>query len=298
MDTQCATKAETKLSFAPRAHPTPQDAGRFHMRLAKGSQELEEVFRLRYDVFYREMGATPTEAQRHEGLDYDAHDEVADHLIVLSGGVLVGTYRMLPIRRLAGRGIDPYSEGEFDLRPFRKRFADNILELGRSCVHPRYRTGQVPRLLFAGVSGYMLEQKVESMIGCVSVHGASDLEALAMAAAFRAKGSWDARFDLSVKPAFQAAPEAVDAFSERLTSASGSERASALIPPLMKGYFNMGALVAGGPAADRHFHCHDFLMNLEVGNMKERYLNAFVKTYLQAMSSSRASPEILSSAAP
>ena len=58
-------------------------AGDFEVRLAKTAADIEAAQALRYRVFYEEMAARPSPeaAQRHR--DFDAYDEVCDHLLVL-----------------------------------------------------------------------------------------------------------------------------------------------------------------------------------------------------------------------
>ena len=47
--------------------------------------EIEAAQRLRYKVFYEEMGALPDRVLAKSELDADKHDSRADHLIVLIG---------------------------------------------------------------------------------------------------------------------------------------------------------------------------------------------------------------------
>lgn len=249
----------------------------FQVRLAR-PDELESVFKLRYDVFYTEMGAEDSVSTR-QGLDVDAFDELCDHLVVTTHGRIIGTYRLLPIRRVLRLGLDPYSESEFSLAGLRSDYADNILELGRSCVHPDFRTGTVPKLLWAGIAQYMLSQDVQALIGCVSVHGISDLQALRLRDALKAKGHWSASYDAKVKPAFAISQEAHEAFEDHIAMVPTDP--FLLMPPLMKGYFNLGAKIAGGPAHDAPFHCHDYLVLLDRGHISPRYFNALVKPLLE-----------------
>ncbi|MFM8989717.1 MAG: GNAT family N-acetyltransferase [Alphaproteobacteria bacterium] len=64
---------------------------------ARDAAEVEAAQRLRYRVFYEEMGAAPTAEMRAAGRDFDRFDATCDHLLVLDGrlgdgpGAIVGT---------------------------------------------------------------------------------------------------------------------------------------------------------------------------------------------------------------
>jgi putative hemolysin len=255
----------------------------YQVRLAT-PDELPELFSLRFDIFYTELGATHGDddgAFDTAGLDVDEHDALCDHLVILQGQRLVGTYRLLPLERLSRKTsnsaspLAPYSHGEFDLTALRAHYGDQeILELGRSCIHRDHRNGQTARMLWAGLAKYMTEGGFKALIGCVSVHGISSLQAYRMAKAFRTRGISDGRFDLPVQTAY------LDDFDpnnpELEDIAVMPQDVSKLMPPLMRGYVNLGAKVCGGPAWDRSFNCHDFLMLLDTGSMAPRQLRALL----------------------
>ena len=107
--------------------------------------------------------------------DFDKHDKISDHLIVIdntkSTNNVVGTYRLF-------RGANVrhnhsfYSEKEFDISNIKKIFSyDSILELGRSCVHKRYRSGLILKLLWIGLSKYIDIYDIKALIGCASFSG-------------------------------------------------------------------------------------------------------------------------------
>jgi putative hemolysin len=117
------------------------------------AQHLDEVRaaqRLRYDVFAGEMGArlnTPI-----AGHDIDLFDNFCEHLLVCdeASGQVIGTYRVLtPVQ--AQRVGSTYSDLEFDLTRLRG-LRERMVELGRSCVHPDYRTGGVIMALWGALA--------------------------------------------------------------------------------------------------------------------------------------------------
>lgn len=258
----------------------------YAVNLAHGS-DLHAIFRLRYDIFYREMGAVADADTAHE-LDVDEYDALCDHIVVTYGSTIVGTYRVLPLNRL-GRAhptcpsataahslMHPYSHSEFDVTAIRETYSDEkILELGRSCIHPDHRNGQAARLLWSGVAKYMMQHGFQALVGCVSVHGISDLQAHRLAATFKEKGMWDDRFELAVQPKYQSEFDATEVDLSSLGVMPAD--ATRMLPPLMKGYVNLGAKVCGGPAFDKSFACHDYLMLLDVTKLSPRHLAALTR---------------------
>ncbi len=68
---------------------------RYAVALARNAAEIEEAQRLRYQVFFDEMGATS--AQSNGELDVDEYDAECEHLLVRdqASGKVVGCYRIM-----------------------------------------------------------------------------------------------------------------------------------------------------------------------------------------------------------
>ncbi|MBV5345695.1 MAG: GNAT family N-acetyltransferase, partial [Rhodoferax sp.] len=99
----------------------------------------------------------------------DLFDNYCEHLLVRdeATGEAVGTYRLLtPVQ--AKRVGSTYSDLEFDLVRLRS-MRDRMVELGRSCVHPDYRTGGVIMALWGALAEFMVRNKLDTMIGCASI---------------------------------------------------------------------------------------------------------------------------------
>ena len=72
---------------------------RLSVRLAQDKRDLEAVQRLRWLVFFEEMGASAGSAPS-VCLDRDEYDDLCDHLLVIdedrpADEAVVGTYRLL-----------------------------------------------------------------------------------------------------------------------------------------------------------------------------------------------------------
>lgn len=241
---------------------TPQAAAtRYSLLLTTDADEVEAAQRLRHLVFADELGArldTP-----RPGLDVDRFDAFCDHLVVRDDttGEVVGTYRMLPPARAAAAG-SLYSDGEFDLAAFAP-IRSSLVEAGRSCVHPDHRAGAVVGLVWAGIARYMLLTGNRWLTGCASVP-LSDGGALAA-------GVWDRVL------ARHLAPEQLRVRPHIPWDVHGATRhRRTSMPPLLRGYFRLGAWVCGAPAFDEAFDCADFPVLLGLDHADDRYLRFFL----------------------
>lgn len=94
-------------------------------------------------------------------------------------GEVIGTYRILSPEQAKAVG-SYYSETEFDLIRL-QHLRPRMVEIGRSCVHPDYRTGATIALLWSGLAQYMTHRGYDYLIGCASIsmadggHGAAAL---------------------------------------------------------------------------------------------------------------------------
>ena len=105
---------------------TPSDSlrlgriGDLEVRLARGPADVRLAQQLRYDVFYGEMAAKPSQICRMRRRDEDRYDAVCDHLLVLDRSLeaapVIGTYRVLR-QEVAARSFGFYTQGEYDIAP-------------------------------------------------------------------------------------------------------------------------------------------------------------------------------------
>ena len=96
---------------------------------------------------------------------------------------VVGTYRLLP-QDMAERHGGSYTANEFDIGGLLAQHSSlRFLELGRSCVLPRYRNKRTVELLWHGIYAYVVQNGVNVMIGCASLDG-TDPDALALPLSF------------------------------------------------------------------------------------------------------------------
>ncbi|MEI7033422.1 GNAT family N-acetyltransferase [Streptomyces pratensis] len=248
------------LASSPPAGPVEPA---YRVSLATGPQDVRAAQRLRHLVFAGELGARLEGTE--PGLDSDAFDAHCDHLLVreTATGDVVATYRLLPPDR-ARRAGRLYAEGEFDLRrlaPIRH----DLVEVGRSCVHPAHRDGAVIALVWAGLARYMERTGHTWLAGCCSLP-------LADGGALAAR-SWN-----TVR-ASHLAPEEYWVTPHRLWDSSGHGEDAGTrkeLPPLLRGYLRLGAWVCGAPAHDPDFNVADLYVLLSLRRTDPRYLRHFL----------------------
>ncbi|MFF2327418.1 MULTISPECIES: GNAT family N-acyltransferase [unclassified Streptomyces] len=259
----------TSLPTAPvvPAQPVLPTPSRYRVSLAVDREEVRAAQRLRHLVFAGEFGARLEGAE--PGLDSDEFDAYCDHLLVReeATGDVVATYRVLPPdrARIAGR---LYAESEFDLGrlgPIR----DDLVEVGRSCVHPAHRDGAVIALIWAGLARYMERTGHNWLAGCCSISLADG--------GLAAAGAWE-----TVRTKYLA-PEDHWVTPHRLwqPAAPLAEQADVptglpTLPPLLRGYLRLGAQVCGAPAHDPDFNVADLYVLLSLRRTDPRYLRHFL----------------------
>lgn len=248
-------------------------AGSLRLRIAETDEELAAAQRLRYRVFYEEMGARPTHRTALTGIDEDVYDDVADHLIVTDQSApgfdeyVVGTYRLIRRGAAARRG-GFYSAQEYDIGKL-VAWPGEILELGRSCVDAGYRSMRVIDLLWQGVAAYLCRYEIGLLFGCASFHG-TEPEALAAELSYlyhycrapaeiRTRALAHRYVEMNRRPA-----ETID-----------PREGFMAMPPLLKGYLRLGGVVGDGAVVDWPFGTTDTCIVVPRGPRVERYIERY-----------------------
>jgi putative hemolysin len=269
-------------AWAARAHRPPQSLGRIgslEVRLAQTAAEVRQAQKLRYRVFYQEGSAIPNPGRLFARRDIDAYDAICDHLLVLDHGArdrsalnrpaVVGTYRLLR-QSLAEDHGGFYTAGEFGIGGLIARHSNlQFLELGRSCVLAPYRNKRTVELLWHGIWAYVLQNRLDVMIGCASLEGTNP-KRLALPLSFLhhyapAPEVWRAR----------ALPERYVEMNRLSKEVIDPKEALRALPPLIKGYLRLGAYIGDGAVVDHEFGTTDVLIVLPVTVIKQRYLEHF-----------------------
>lgn len=257
------------------------ERGELLLRLAASEAEIEACQRLRFRVFYEELGAKPLDSATRSGRDIDRYDAICDHLIVvrrgasaedsaimLMDGELIGTYRLLR-QEVAERTIGFYTQSEFDVAPMIASHSDlRFLELGRSCVLKPFRTRPVVELLWQGIWNYVRVFDMHVMFGCASLEG-TDPSFHALSLSFLSLASAPPEWRVSAQPGY--------GLSMRCLPLDGLDQRRALrqLPPLIKGYLRLGCYIGQEAVIDHQFNTIDVLIILPISAINTRYFAHF-----------------------
>ncbi len=255
------------LEYPPAGLRRPEISrrvGRYELALAESPERLEEVQRLRFEVFNLELGEG-LQRSFASGRDYDRFDQVCHHLYVRDRrtGTLVGTYRLLPP---AGRErFGYYSAQEFELDGMTADVLDQAVELGRACVAAAHRNSRVLYLLWYGLAQYLEETGNRFLFGCCSLTSQNAAEGHLAASFVKQAGSaWSrpllpatTRFDCGSAPAEIAIPEGYK------------------LPKLMRMYLEYGAQIVSEPALDQEFKTIDFLALFDIHSLDAKARRLF-----------------------
>ena len=242
--------------------PVHDDMHQLHVGLAVSPAEVRAAQRLRHQVFVEEMGARLDCAE--PGIESDHYDPFCQHLIVRdhANGTVVGCYRILTDGRAALAG-GYYSQSEFDLTRI-LAMPGRFMEVGRTCVHPDYRSGAVIGLLWQGLARFMVMNKFDYLMGCASIPLRTGTgEALAI---------YRRLADRHLSPEEWRVYPKVPLPQVQLT---GTEEKVA-VPPLVRAYLRAGAMICGEPSWDPHFNVADLFILMRADAIDERYVRHFV----------------------
>lgn len=243
------------------------------LKIAENDDEIEQAQRLRYKVFYEEMGAHPDEKMGADGREIEFYDAYCDHLLVVDsklpkGEQIIGTYRVLRQETVQEHNIKFYTENEFDLSKLRAS-GGKIMEVSRSCVLPSHRSKMAINLLWKGIAAYVFAHKVDYLIGTPSLNGTDINEHFQTLAYLR-------NFHLadeSIRP--RVIEEFYNPLPEIDKDSMDVKRAFMALPPLLKGYMRIGGVIGDGVFIDHQFNCIDVAIVVPIANVTDRYFNHY-----------------------
>jgi putative hemolysin len=258
------------ILIQPQTVSTTRLKKRYNVSIARTAREVEEAQRLRYQVFFDEMGATATAKQQQRELDTDEYDADCDHLLVrdAASDMVVGCYRIMRPEIAMKRGRF-YADSEFDLSRL-AHIKSRTAELGRACIHPEFRSGTVIMLLWSALCRYFMENNYEFVIGCASIPLADGHDnAVAVYQQLAASHLSPAEYRV-----FPKVPYPLHLTSTNKSSAP--DHTSARVPALLKGYTRLGAWIGGEPAWDADFNTADLFVFLPISRMSSTYAKHFM----------------------
>jgi len=262
---------KTDYPFLPEF--LPQDpqlrSGHYIADFARTRSELEEVQRLRFEVFNLELGEGLDESYLTR-MDIDPFDDQCHHLIVRDqkNGALVGTYRMQS-KKMASLGQGFYSNTEFQLDQFPQVLLDQSLELGRACISSDHRSGRVLFLLWRGLLYYVQYNHLRYMFGCCSLTSQDPMEGWGLHTRLRRSDHFHKDFSLKAREEYMC-----EYIGEDEEVIAGTQ-----LPRLMRLYLDYGAKICSEPAMDRAFKTIDYLALFDLEVIPEKLMKIFRKDF-------------------
>ncbi|MFW2177935.1 MULTISPECIES: GNAT family N-acetyltransferase [unclassified Moraxella] len=245
-----------------------------HFSNAQFNQHLLNAQRLRTQTFSEAFGVdfTGFHPSSDQPLDIDEYDSYCTHVIIYDNQrkdsfgqpLAIATTRLMD-KTVAGKIGHFYSENEFKLGKMLDAYPYNVLEIGRTCIHPDYRGMTTINPLWEGISKVAKALNVNAFMGCASV----PME----------QGNvqdWLDNLPTTAKLAIKA-KHAIP--SDKLTKVSVADVAdidlmnpkNLALPALLKMYVRMGCSVGSTACYDADFDCADVLIWLPFEQVKSRY---------------------------
>lgn len=237
---------------------------RYTVKIARTSDELTELLRLRYQVFKVELG---NENGNSFGLEQDEFDASSHHLIAVenSSNRIVGGYRLRTVELVSGK-TGFYSAGEFRLADVPEEVASRSVEIGRACITPSHRNGKVLFLLWKGLAKYVLQTGKRYLFGCCSLFSQNRNDGIEAFNQLRREGFLHETIRLRPLESNSFEPQAC---AQKI---SGS---TVEIPKLFKSYLQLGAKVCSPPVVDSEFGTIDFFVILDMLRINPKYRKMF-----------------------
>lgn len=144
--------------------PKPKKAqSQYKFEWVEDLKQLKEVQKFRAVQFADQFGIT-----FENGLDQDLYDLDCEHAVLRDkwSNEIVAYTRL---KLIQGHELArSYSAQEFDVSQL--SHLSNIVEIGRTCVHPRYRNGRALSMLWLNLVPTVLwKMKAKHLMGCVSI---------------------------------------------------------------------------------------------------------------------------------
>lgn len=237
------------------------------MSFAHSPAELEDVQRLRFDVFNVELGEGLDESFR-TGLDADRFDPVCHHLVIrdLRSGNVVGTYRM-QVSEMAQRYVGFYTAEEFRLEMLPPEVIGDAVEVGRACVARDFRNRRVLFLLWKGLAAYLSHNRKRFLFGCCSLTSQDPAEGRRVMDHLISTEHVHDGYRVDPHPDWECYPPGF--------TLEGDVGEPVKLPKLFSLYLRYGAKACGPPALDRSFKTIDYLVLFDLDDLDEQHRKIF-----------------------
>lgn len=218
-------------------------------------KELQDVQRFRAKQFSHQFGLT-----FEDDLDQDLYDFGCEHAVLRDkwSGEIVAYTRL---KLFQGYEIgQSYSAQEFEIVTHLSHLP-SIVEIGRTCVHPQFRSGKALSMLWLNMAPKILwSMRAKYLMGCVSIHLEDNLARTYYTHRQIQQLADHQTIDIRSKLAFE--PERPD------YSFPQDER----MPKLFQTYLGMQSKLSKEAFFDEEFKCLDYFVFLEVNKIATSFV--------------------------
>lgn len=241
------------LNF-PLARPK-NSSTQFRFDWVDNLRELQEVQRFRATQFSHQFGI-----HFEDGLDQDLYDFNCEHAVLREKwtGEIVAYTRL---KLFQGHELSQsYSAQEFDIVN-KLSYLPNVVEIGRTCVHPKFRSGKALSTLWLNLVPKVLwSMKAKYLMGCVSIHLDDNAARVYHTHQKIQRLSAEQTIDISSKCAYEP--------THPQFSFPQDER----IPKLFQMYLTMQSKLSKEAFYDEDFNCLDYFVFLEVNKIAKSFV--------------------------
>ena len=227
----------------------------FRFEWVDNLKELQQVQRFRAAQFSHQFGLS-----FEDGLDQDLYDFGCEHAVLREKwtGEIVAYTRL---KLFQGHEIgQSYSAQEFEIIPHLSHLP-NVLEIGRTCVHPQFRSGKALSMLWLNLAPKVLwSMRAKYLMGCVSIHLEDNLARAYYTHRQLQQLADHQSIDIRSKRAFE--PERPD------YSFPQDEK----MPKLFQTYLGMQSRLSKQAFYDEDFKCLDYFVFLEVNKIATSFV--------------------------
>lgn len=225
---------------------TKKSQSQYHFEWVEDLKQLKEVQKFRAEQFAEQFGI-----QFENGLDQDLYDLDCEHAVLrdkLSNEIVAYTrLKLFHGHELA----QSYSHQEFDISSL--EHLSNVVEIGRTCVHQRYRNGRALSTLWLNIAPTVLwKMKAKHLIGCVSIRLEDNLARAYYTHQYIRQLPRERLMSIDAKPSFEP--------SYPQFSFPQDER----IPKLFQVYLSMNAKLSTQAYHDKSFNCLDYFVLVDM----------------------------------
>ena len=260
---------------------------KFSFKEAETVKESSQAQNLRYKIFKKELKVTTKLKGQVIKREFDQYDENATHIIVkakstpLSLEKVVGVYRV--IKYSSTSQLDNcYTSNSmcFNLDLFKKNIGySNFLELGRTCIHPAYRKSGVLKLLWKGLYKYIMQEKIDVLLGCASFWTIEPDEIMPQLSYLKQNYLMDKKIMVTPRDNISLT---VDKLSKCKMyddfNLHGTERSIfKSLPSLIKAYINVGSKFGDGAVIDYEFRSIDVFTYVDINSIDDRVKRYYAK---------------------